>query len=162
MRDGLARKAGERIKKDLQDAWAGILTVTVLVLGALLLGRGLCPLREVTGLPCPGCGLTRSFLLIAQGRFGEAWRMHPFSYGWLLLAVLSAWERYIYPALRECRGESIPETGRLWKIGLILVCAGMLFYYVYRMGTCFPDTEPMTYRRDNLLELLLRARGLAI
>lgn len=31
-----------------------------------------CPLRTLTGIPCPGCGLTRSFLAIAQGNFGEA------------------------------------------------------------------------------------------
>lgn len=31
-----------------------------------------CPLRTLTGIPCPGCGLTRSFLAIAQGNFAEA------------------------------------------------------------------------------------------
>ena len=30
-----------------------------------------CAFRRVTGLPCPGCGLTRSWVLTAHGRFGQ-------------------------------------------------------------------------------------------
>lgn len=37
-----------------------------------------CTFRQVTGLPCPGCGLTRSWALTAHGRLGEALRRHPF------------------------------------------------------------------------------------
>ena len=31
-----------------------------------------CQFRNVTGLDCPGCGLTRAFVSIAHGRFAEA------------------------------------------------------------------------------------------
>jgi hypothetical protein len=37
-----------------------------------------CPLRQVTGLPCPGCGLTRSCLAMVRGDWLEMWRQHPF------------------------------------------------------------------------------------
>lgn len=36
-----------------------------------------CPFRAVTGVPCPGCGMTRAFLLLFQLRFGEAFAQHP-------------------------------------------------------------------------------------
>jgi hypothetical protein len=34
---------------------------------------GVCTFRRVTGQPCPGCGLTRSFVSIAHGDLGGAW-----------------------------------------------------------------------------------------
>jgi hypothetical protein len=37
----------------------------------------LCPFRAATGLPCPGCGMTRAFLLLGQLRLGEAWALQP-------------------------------------------------------------------------------------
>jgi cytochrome b561 len=36
-----------------------------------------CTLRRFTGIPCAGCGLTRSFVSLAHGRFGDAWGFHP-------------------------------------------------------------------------------------
>lgn len=37
-----------------------------------------CPLLKVTGLPCPGCGMTRSCLALLRGDWLESWRMNPF------------------------------------------------------------------------------------
>jgi hypothetical protein len=31
-----------------------------------------CPLRALTGIPCPGCGMTRLADAVAHGRWGEA------------------------------------------------------------------------------------------
>lgn len=31
-----------------------------------------CPLRALTGIPCPGCGMTRTADAIVTGRLGEA------------------------------------------------------------------------------------------
>ena len=38
----------------------------------------LCAFHLVTGLPCPGCGLGRSFVALAHGDFGGAFAFHPF------------------------------------------------------------------------------------
>jgi hypothetical protein len=35
-------------------------------------GPTLCPFRLVTGLPCPGCGLTRSWTAAAHGHLSDA------------------------------------------------------------------------------------------
>lgn len=40
-------------------------------------GYSLCLFHNVTGLPCPGCGLTRSVLHIAHAHWLEALRYHP-------------------------------------------------------------------------------------
>ncbi|YAG12927.1 DUF2752 domain-containing protein [Nostoc sp. DSM 114161] len=31
-----------------------------------------CPIRHLTGIPCPTCGMTRSFMAIAQGNLAQA------------------------------------------------------------------------------------------
>ena len=37
-----------------------------------------CPLLKVTGLPCPGCGMTRSCLAMLRGNWADVWRLNPF------------------------------------------------------------------------------------
>jgi hypothetical protein len=37
-----------------------------------------CPFRTFTGIPCPGCGMTRSFCAIATGRLEDALNYHFF------------------------------------------------------------------------------------
>lgn len=37
----------------------------------------LCIIKWLTGLDCPGCGMTRAFLLIGHGRLADATAMHP-------------------------------------------------------------------------------------
>jgi len=39
----------------------------------------ICFLRRVTGLPCPGCGLTRGFTALARGDLARALKEHPLS-----------------------------------------------------------------------------------
>jgi hypothetical protein len=50
-------------------------------------GPVICPFRLATGLPCPGCGLTRSWVYIAHGDFGDAVRANPFGYLTMAAAV---------------------------------------------------------------------------
>ncbi|CAN94389.1 MULTISPECIES: DUF2752 domain-containing protein [Sorangium] len=50
------------------------------VLGLLVAcGAPLCPFAIVTRHPCPGCGLTRATLALAQGHLADALRLHPLS-----------------------------------------------------------------------------------
>ena len=50
----------------------------------------LCWFYNVTGLPCPGCGLTRSLACISHLEPGAALRYHPFGVAlYALLVVLS-------------------------------------------------------------------------
>jgi hypothetical protein len=37
-----------------------------------------CPLLRTTGVPCPGCGVSRSMAMLMRGNFGEAVRYHAF------------------------------------------------------------------------------------
>lgn len=42
------------------------------------IGIDLCWFKNLTGLPCPGCGLTRSIACLAHLEFAKSLRYHPF------------------------------------------------------------------------------------
>ena len=51
-------------------------------------GLGLpCPLRTLTGVPCPACGLTTAAVALVRGEFAAAWAASPLIFGLALLAV---------------------------------------------------------------------------
>jgi hypothetical protein len=52
-------------------------------------GPVLCPFRFITGLPCPGCGLTRSFCAMSRGQIVAAFGDHLFGPALYLVALLS-------------------------------------------------------------------------
>jgi len=61
--------------------------------GAILGLPSLCPFYNLSGLPCPGCGLTRAFVCCAHGQLAAAWEWHPlgpFLFGATLFYALSA------------------------------------------------------------------------
>ena len=72
----------------------GLVLAAVLVLSACLepawVGRQptLCAVRAATGVPCPGCGLTRAFVATAHGDLVGAFGFHPF--GPVLFALCAA------------------------------------------------------------------------
>jgi hypothetical protein len=46
----------------------------------------LCLSRQWFGVPCPGCGLTRSFVHLAHGDWRASWESHRL--GWLLAGLV--------------------------------------------------------------------------
>ncbi len=51
-----------------------------------------CLFKEVTGLPCPSCGTTRSLLLLIQGRIFDSFMMNPFGiFAAIALATVPLW-----------------------------------------------------------------------
>ncbi len=63
------------------------------------LGLGRCAFREITGKPCPSCGMTTAFAWAARGRLDRAWRANPagsiiaptclFFIPWLIFTAIS-------------------------------------------------------------------------
>jgi Protein of unknown function (DUF2752) len=74
--------------------WLGLCSAPLV--GAVFYNQGLrlplaCPIRHLTGIPCPTCGVTRSFMAIAHGDWQQAISMHlfgPVLFVALLVAVL--------------------------------------------------------------------------
>jgi hypothetical protein len=47
-----------------------------------------CPIRNIFGIRCPGCGMTRAFVAMSSGNMPRAWRHNPFSF---IVVPLLAW-----------------------------------------------------------------------
>jgi hypothetical protein len=55
-------------------------------------GTGLalpCPLRTVTGIPCPACGMTTAAVALVHGRVDAAFLANPLIFGLAALTVVS-------------------------------------------------------------------------
>jgi len=67
----------------MQNRWllALIAGSAVLQIGLAAAGcRGWeCPIRFISGIPCPGCGLSRAMALFIQGHWQSALEMHAFA-----------------------------------------------------------------------------------
>ena len=94
-------------------AWAGLLL-------ALLTpphGNGftVCWLKSSTGIPCPGCGLTRSLSCGMRGMFTESWHYHPMGFLVLaLFAIIAATS--VVPAIHNYLNSFIDSKARLFNI----------------------------------------------
>ncbi len=98
----------------------------------------------LTGMPCPGCGLTRAGLAVLRFDFVEAWEMNPFIYAIGVYVVVVLIYRYLF--------------NKKWKFvnmcGIIIAIA-MCIYYIYRMKNGFPTEKPVDYHQHNLLTQLI-------
>ena len=63
-----------------------------------------CYSRAVFGVPCPGCGLTRSFIYLARGDWRSAWQEHRL--GWLLAGIVAL--QFPYRVWALARGGRTP------------------------------------------------------
>lgn len=92
-------------------AWLGLL------LGVLTPPHGngftVCWLNATTGLPCPGCGLSRSLSCGLRGMFLESWHYHPFGLGILGLFLATVFVSLLPATPRERLGRALASRARL-------------------------------------------------
>ena len=87
-----------------------------------------CPLRALTGIPCPTCYLTRATAASLVGRFDEAVALHAF--GPLVAVGLVIWS---LQALRT--GRLVPRVLRGWHLAVLGLL--LLLYWAGRMGLTY-------------------------
>ncbi len=102
-----------------------ILAAFLLPAAAAERGPVVCPVRHATGLPCPACGLTRSWRAVLHGRPVESLRFHPL--GIVALGGAAAYaaglDGRLAPATRE-------RLRRAWPIAV----AGWTGVWLVRLG----------------------------
>lgn len=94
--------------------WKAVLAVGGLYLLLAVTGHG-CPIRWITGVPCPGCGLSRAYLALLGCDIGQAFAFHPLF--WAVPLIIGSafwWER----------------KGSRWA-GNLTIILGAVFLLVY-------------------------------
>src|SRR2546428_7570 len=94
-------------------AWAGLLLA--LLTPPHGTGFTVCWLRSATGIPCPGCGLTRSLSCGLRGMFTESWHYHPMGFVVLALFVTIA-AASVVPGIHNYLNRLIESKARLFNI----------------------------------------------
>lgn len=78
-----------------------------------------CVFHLVTGLHCPGCGLTRALHALAHGEVARAWSMHPLLLAALPLLAVMLWQwtmrRVVLPMPMHRR----LHDGMAWIVALL-------------------------------------------
>ena len=91
-----------------------------------------CIFKGVTGIPCPGCGMTRACLAILQGEFSTAWRYHPFSFLLIGLSILIVFQpeytQETWVAISLIKQKIIVSTLILLCLSLWLVHLKQIFW----------------------------------
>lgn len=100
----LSRLDDGQVRRARLIACIGLATLLASVLYAPWVTSGpvVCPLRFLVGLPCPGCGLTRSFCALTQGDVYSALHYHLLGPG-LFLAVAVGSPLLLYQAWKRRR-----------------------------------------------------------
>lgn len=130
-----------------------LLHILIPIIGILLYGwivinvygsNTRCFFRGFFGIPCPGCGLSRSYMALLKGHLGEALYYHP-------LFVLPPLVLIIY-LLRNNR-----YVQWLYKKKLFWICLLIIFFgvYVVRMILMFPHTLPMQFNEEAFIPRII-------
>jgi hypothetical protein len=87
-----------------------------------------CPLRELTGVACPTCFLTRATAAALNGNLADSLQLHAF--GPMVAATLIWWS---FKALQQRRLVPYPLPG--WPIGWGAIT--LLIYWLLRLWVTF-------------------------
>ncbi len=143
----MKRKVEAVLQKIIGDlkrfGWVIIGLVFYWIISRMIFGE-FCPMKILTGLPCPGCGMTRAVFLMLIGHFAESFAMHPLALAWILLAAYFCICRYFLN--RKPKGAAVAA---------IILCVVMVPVYLYRMAVMFPHQPPMVYTPTPIGELIL-------
>jgi hypothetical protein len=120
-----------------------ILTAGFWLTAADFPSESMCIFRHVLHLDCPGCGLSRAFLLIPRGYWQEALAFNagsvPLYFFFAYLFVQQGSEHVIKRGLRY----KIPqETLALWILAIVLILLGQ---WVYKTLAYFSEHSFLEY-----------------
>ena len=111
----------------------------------------LCPLRAVTGIPCPSCGLTRALAHLERGHLSQALKFHPFSPLILLLALAL----FILILLELVIHKSILFNPLKNRRNIYILFAVVVVFQVGRTVVFFLNGGWTIFRHENIFARLL-------
>jgi hypothetical protein len=73
-----------------------------------------CPLRSVTGIPCPFCGMTRACVAVMHGHLGTSLSFNPGGIFVIAIAIVLVFRPRLISLLRGRAWFWIATLGALW------------------------------------------------
>ncbi len=147
------------------EALAHVLLVALIVRfvrlssSPLLASIVLCPFRRLTGLPCPGCGMTRALNALAHGQWVRALSLHPLSpivaIGILAMGISALTGSLLPPQAQRSRWNMRDACALMtpWILRLMLALA--LGTWVFRLIHLFASGEAPALVRQGWLSRAL-------
>lgn len=138
--------------KKLEGAWKPLLFLALFLFYCLSMAAmtgGICFLKGIFGIPCPGCGGTRALVLLAKGDVLGSLDMNP-SAPFFFLCMLN-----------EIRVNYFGKGSK--RAADILLAASVflsIIIYIARMKMYFPFREPYVFNSHALLFRFMRALGI--
>lgn len=140
---GYVKAVCERVAADMKEYGMAIIALMIYTVVVNMVFHAFCPLIIFSGIPCPGCGVSRATAYFLTGRWRQAWQMNPVVFPIVLAAVYFGWNRYLLG--RKAAGI---------KAIIIALLVLMIVVYGVRMYLYYPDRVPYVYTEDNMLARL--------
>lgn len=101
----------------------------------------LCAIKQIVGLPCPGCGMTRAFTHFFQLDLKGAFYYHP-----LFFLIPLIFGIFLFR-------KKVPLFGQLCQNKYIIsgTLSVFLAVYILRISVLFPNTPPMDYNEHSVI-----------
>lgn len=126
--------------------------VVTYILALEWLGSGTkCVIKNVSGIPCPSCGMTRSYLHVLHGEFPEAFYDHPLFFTVPIILVI---------AYMLSINQHNQQTTKVLTVIMFIIITMFIVLYVYRMILYFPHTDPLKFYDRGLIPTIIRRFGL--
>ena len=114
----------------------------VSLLFSLIFKRSPCLFLNLTGIPCPSCGMTRAYISLFRGNIFQAFYYHPLFLAPFVIIIMMQ--------------EKIRANKKLFN-GLVIFLTAIIFVvYVIRLILLFPEKEPLVFFSDAILPKFYR------
>jgi len=136
-------KIEKTLRSGLSAWWVFLIMIAYTWLSSRFLGTG-CLLASTTGIPCPGCGMTRAVFALLHGDIHASLHYHP-------LLIPSAVGLLVY-FLIWLTHDKTPKYANNIVIALMVAMGAT---YAIRMIAFFPHEVPMVINRSSVLFRLI-------
>jgi len=107
----------------------------------------ICIFDGLFGMPCPGCGLSRSFIFLIKGNIKESLNYHAMLIPTILFLGYSFIVLYVNKKFNI----------KIYYIVSIVFFLLLISYYIYRLINFFPNIPPLNINSKSFLFRILKA-----